>query len=64
MAMIFLWKVLLISGEFELSILTYAESQSFRIHHRTLVLVPNSKKGPTEITVDFLSLDQGFAIFI
>lgn len=64
MAMIFLWKVLLISGEFKLSILTYAESQSFRIHHRTLVLVPNSKKGPTEITVDFLSLDQGFAIFI
>lgn len=40
------------------------ESQSFRIHHRTLVLVPNSKKGPTGITVDFLSLDQGFAIFI
>ena len=64
MAMIFLWKVLLISGEFKLSVLTYAESRSFRIHHRTPVLVPNSKKGPTEITVDFLSLDQGFAIFI
>lgn len=51
-------KLLLVNGEFKLSGLTSAKSQNFNTLNRTLVLVPDSKGGPTEIVADFFSSDM------